>query len=79
MKSIRNRLGALLVVAGAMAFNGVAWGQIGQVMAWGFNLYGECNIPNEAQSGVSAIAGGYHTIALKNGSVLAWGDNSYGQ
>ena len=80
MKSIRNRLGALLVVAGAMAFNGVAWGQIGQVMAWGFNLYGECNIPNEAQSGVSAIAGGgIHVIALKNGEVLAWGYNGNAQ
>ena len=70
----------LAVVAGAMAFNGVAWGQAGTVMAWGRNDYGQCNIPASASSGVSGIAGGVeHTIALKDGAVLAWGNNSYGQ
>ena len=74
MKSIRNRFGALLFVAGAMAFNGVAFGQSGQVLAWGRNDYGQCTVPTAAQSGVTAIAGNrLHTIAIKNGSVLAWG------
>ena len=63
----------LAVVAGAMFLNGGAWGQA-SVLAWGCNLYGECNIPNAAQSGVTAVAGGYgHTVALKGGAVLAWG------
>ena len=53
----------------------------GEVIAWGGNYDGQCNIPVTAQSGVTAIAAGYyHTIALKNGEVLAWGrygDQSY--
>ena len=70
----------LAVVAGAMAFNSVAWGQETSVLAWGYNGSGNCTIPASASSGVSAIAGGkYHTIALKNGEVLAWGENYYGQ
>jgi hypothetical protein len=70
----------LAVVAGAMAFNGVAWGQTGTVLCFNSNGYGQCDVPAAAQSGVSAIAGGYnHTIALKYGGVLAWGDNQYGQ
>ena len=80
MKSICNRFGALLVVAGAMAFNGVAFGQAGAVVAWGDNQFGEYNPPASAQSGVTAIAAGlYHTIALKDGAVLAWGWNGDGQ
>ena len=53
---------------------------LGPVLAWGRNDYGQCTIPASANSGVSAIAGGFfHTIALKDGAVLAWGDNSNGQ
>ena len=69
----------LAVVAGAMAFNGVAWGE-GAVLAWGLNDSGQCTVPVEANNGVSAIAGGYHhTVALKGGAVLAWGNNYHGQ
>ena len=77
----------LAVVAGAMAFNGVAWGG-GAVLAWGAGtIYepmlghnGQSIVPDTAKSGVSAIAGGsQHTIALKDGAVLAWGDNDSGQ
>ena len=70
----------LAVVACAMAFNSVAWGQVGAVLAWGSDGDGQCKIPVEANSRVSAIAGGCsHTIALKNGEVLAWGANGDGQ
>jgi alpha-tubulin suppressor-like RCC1 family protein len=52
----------------------------GTVVAWGWNIYGQCNVPT-GLSGVAAIdAGGYHTVALKNdGTVVAWGDNRFGQ
>ena len=53
----------LAVVVGALAFNSVACGQVGKVMAWG-NTTNATEVPIAAQSGVSAIAGGwYHTIA----------------
>jgi len=69
----------LAVVAGAMAFNSVAWGG-GAVLAWGDNGNGQCTIPAAALSGVTQIAGGgEHTIALKDGAVLAWGRTPEGQ
>ena len=51
------------------------------VIAWGYNQYGQCTVPNSAKSDVSRIAAGYnHTIAVKNdGTVIAWGQNNYGQ
>ena len=53
----------------------------GSVVGWGYNDYGQINIPQSAQSGVTAIAaGGYHSLALKSdGSVVGWGRNEYGQ
>ena len=74
---------ALTVVCAASLFcaSGASARTInGVVTAWGNNDYGQCTIPASANSGVSAIAGGYyHTIALKGGAVLAWGNNDYGQ
>ena len=53
----------------------------GAVVSWGGDEDYLGNVPDEAQSGVVAIAAGYrHTVALKtNGSVLAWGYNNIGQ
>ena len=68
--------------AAAFAIAPIAHGDTGGVVtAWGANWNGQCDIPTDAQSGVTAIAGGYgHTIALKStGSVLAWGYNWAGQ
>ena len=53
--------------------------QSGLVRAWGWNDYGQCNIPSDL--GVcKQIAGGfYHTIAIQqSGIVRAWGNNYYG-
>jgi alpha-tubulin suppressor-like RCC1 family protein len=46
----------------------------GTVNAWGYNLYGETNVPS-GLSGVTAIAcGPYHDLALKSdGTVVGWG------
>ena len=72
-----------LCVVGAASFTFVPSASAdinGVVTAWGNNGNGQCNIPADANSGVSAIAGGYfHTIALKAGTVLAWGYNGNGQ
>jgi len=53
----------------------------GSVVGWGYNGYGQINIPQSAQSGVTAIAAGYdHSLALKSdGSVVGWGNNDYGK
>ncbi|HRI14795.1 MAG TPA: immunoglobulin domain-containing protein, partial [Verrucomicrobiota bacterium] len=52
----------------------------GTVMAWGWNLEGQTNVP-AGLSGVTAVAAGkYHTVALKSdGTVIAWGWNLEGQ
>lgn len=47
---------------------------------WGNSLYGQLNIPVEAQSDVSAVSTTYrHVLALKNGGVIGWGWNDDGQ
>ena len=52
----------------------------GQVIAWGYNGHGQCDVPAEALSRVISIAcGGAHSLALKDGKVIAWGTNNYGQ
>ena len=65
----------------------------GQVLAWGYNVYGQLGngattnsstpVAVSLPSGttVTAIAGGgYHSLALTStGQVLAWGYNDYGQ
>jgi len=47
--------------------------------AWGFNYYGQCNVPTG--SNFVAVAAGYnYSLALRsNGTVVAWGFNGYNQ
>jgi hypothetical protein len=54
----------------------------GSVIAWGFNSYGQCNVPAlpPGQTYVEFAAGAYHTVARRSdGSVIAWGWNDDGQ
>src|SRR4030042_6315188 len=52
----------------------------GEIVAWGSNEYGQCNVP-EPNTGFTAIAAGYgHSLGLKqDGSIWAWGWNENGQ
>jgi PKD repeat protein len=55
--------------------------QSGSIVAWGWNKYGQCNVP-APNSGFIAIAAGegHHNLGLKvDGSVVAWGYNNHGQ
>lgn len=53
----------------------------GKVVCWGDNTFGQCNVPQLAQSGVKQISvAAFHTVALRaDGSVVCWGDNSFGE
>ncbi|WP_432016573.1 hypothetical protein [Streptomyces hydrogenans] len=48
------------------------------MLAWGDNRKDQTEVPDEAETGVTAIAAGaHHALALtKDGEVVAWGDNS---
>ncbi len=50
------------------------------VVAWGENLFGECDVPPGLRD-VVAVAGGFNfSMALRsNGTVVVWGQNDYGQ
>lgn len=79
--------GALTALALALALGGGAREAVaqqtasGKAKAWGLNDYGQSTVPDAAQGGVKAIAGGaFHSLALKgDGTVVAWGGNAYGQ
>jgi len=80
MKSICNRFGSLLVVAGAMAFSRVAWGQGGQAIAWGNNNVGQCNVNSINSASQIAVCGNYwsgSTYSLNSdGTVVGAGSAS---
>lgn len=64
------------LVSAVMTVNAAA---PGSVVAWGANGYGQAIVP-AGLSGVTAIAGGYHSMALKNdGTLVAWGANGAGE
>jgi glycerol-3-phosphate dehydrogenase len=52
----------------------------GTVVAWGNNLYGQTNTPNNLTNVIAIAAGSFHSLALTaNGTVVSWGLNVYGQ
>ena len=51
-----------------------------KIYAWGYNSYGQCNVPAAATNVIAIAAGLEHSLALRtNGTVVAWGSNDYGQ
>lgn len=54
-------------------------GEITQVVAWGDNDHGQCDMPPWLTNVVSVSAGAFHSLALKSdGTVVSWGSPSYG-
>ncbi len=44
------------------------------MIAWGDNLHGQCDVPEDLNDAVAIAAGGFHSLALRrNGSVVGWG------
>ena len=51
----------------------------GEVVAWGYNWDGQCDVP-PGNDFTAVAGGGSHSLALRsNGSLAAWGFNDYGQ
>lgn len=72
---------AVLVMSSASFFAASAFGQGAkpQVLAWGWNSYGQCAVP-AGLSDVIEVDGMTNTVALRsNGTVVAWGLNGDGQ
>jgi len=67
------------IAVAAGRYHTVALRENGTLVAWGDNMYGQCNAP--AGNEYTAIAaGGMNSMALRqNGSLVVWGDNSSGQ
>ena len=54
-----------------------AWGNCpagASVRAWGWNGYGQCNVPADLGPCTAIAGGGFHTVSLRtDGTVRAWG------
>jgi len=52
----------------------------GTVAAWGFDGFGECDVPSGLRNVISVAAGDSHSLAVNtSGQIIAWGSNSSGQ
>ncbi|NIP25019.1 MAG: hypothetical protein GWN67_11990 [Phycisphaerae bacterium] len=52
----------------------------GEVMAWGLNNNGQCNVPDPNEGFVAIATGNLHSLGLKaDSSIVAWGLNNNGQ
>jgi hypothetical protein len=54
--------------------------QDGTVVAWGYNVAGQTNVPAGLSNVIAISAGYYHNMALRsNGTIVAWGENGHAQ
>ena len=68
----------------AGGFHSLGLKQDGSLVAWGWNDYGQCDIPSPNSGFIAIAAGtgfsGSYSLGLKeDGSIIAWGENNYGQ
>ena len=51
-----------------------------EVVAWGWNDYVQCTVPEPNEGFVTVAGGDDHSLGIKaDGSIVAWGRNDYGQ
>lgn len=66
-------------LAVTLGFTCLVYGQAGNVVCWGDNTFGQCDVP-VGELFVDIAAGEWHSVGLRpNGTVLCWGRNSDGQ
>ena len=77
----RRRLGVVAVATLVVCFAWVGIAQAGSLVAWGWNWYGQCDVPPGDDFVAVAPGGGFgFSLALKqDGSLAAWGDNRHGE
>ena len=76
---LKIRSSGLVVVSAILSICVVQSAFAGSLVAWGYNGYGGCNVP-DGDDFKAITAGHIHSLALKsNGSIVARGDNRYGQ
>ncbi|OPL18085.1 MAG: hypothetical protein AVO35_06160 [Candidatus Aegiribacteria sp. MLS_C] len=64
----------------ALVAAGTGFAEDGSIVAWGWNEYGQCDVPEPNEGFVAVAAGGSHNLGLKqDGSIVAWGYNYHGQ
>jgi len=52
----------------------------GEIVAWGSNDHGQCNVPEPNEGFVFVDCGQFHSVGLKkDGSIVAWGSNLNGE
>jgi hypothetical protein len=69
----------LVAVAGG-GYHSLGLKADGSIVAWGYNYYGQCNVPAPNTGFVAVAGGGFHSLGLKaDGSIVAWGLNRSGQ
>jgi alpha-tubulin suppressor-like RCC1 family protein len=48
------------------------------VVAWGYNCWGQCDVPSGLSNVVAIAAGWFHTVALlRDGKVAVWGNQYF--
>ena len=81
LKLVRILVIAALVIPLALgAISPVKASTVSTVVGWGWNYYGQTNIPSDLTDVVAIAAGSSHTLVLKSdGTVVGWGLNTAGQ
>jgi hypothetical protein len=52
----------------------------GTVVAWGYNYFGQCDVPAPNEGFVAVAGGNCHSLGLRaDGTIVAWGHNHEGQ
>ena len=68
-----------------VAVAGGAWHSLGlksngTIVTWGWNEYGQCDVPALNRDFVAVAAGTWHSLGLKSGgTIVAWGSDYFGQ
>jgi hypothetical protein len=76
----RTKMLIILVLALGLMFCGRRTALAGEVVAWGLNNDGQCDVPEPNEGFVAVAAGNLHSLGLKvDGSIVAWGLNNDGQ